>query len=81
MGKTTDQLYKDVQSAIKLFLTEMERLAALPPPEACEPYSYDETRRKIVRKVWQLYKDHEASLPPATEGCTCDTCGQLRARR
>lgn len=57
MRKTPDALYKDVQASIKAVLSDMERLAALPPDEACNPLLFDEARRRVVRRFWQLYKD------------------------
>jgi hypothetical protein len=57
MVKTQPQLEKDVNAALKLILSEMEMLAALPPEIASEPYAFEERRRKVVRRIWDLYKD------------------------
>lgn len=57
MSKTKSQLEKDTNAAIKLILSEMELLAALPPEIASEPYSFEERRRKVVRRIWNLYKE------------------------
>lgn len=57
MSKTFQQLEKDANSTIKLVLSEMEALAGMPPEQAGEPYSFDERRRRVVRKIWQLFKE------------------------
>lgn len=57
MAKNREQLYKDVQAAIKAVLCDVERLAALEPAVACAPGEFNEVRRSIVRRIWQLYKD------------------------
>lgn len=57
MPKTFQQLEKDANSTIKLVLSEMEALAGMPPEHAGEPYAFDERRRRVVRKIWQLFKE------------------------
>lgn len=57
MPKTKDQLYKDVQAAIKAILCDVEQVAAMQPEKACEPQHFDEVRRRIVRRLWGLYKE------------------------
>ncbi len=63
--KTEAQLRKDVSAAIKLILTEMETLAGLPPEQAFHPVEFDERRRRVVRRLWQLFKDLTANEPAA----------------
>lgn len=55
--KTQEQLNQDVNATIKFVLSKVEMVAALSPEEACHPVHLDETRRQIVRKIWQLYKE------------------------
>lgn len=55
--KTEEQLRKDASATIKLILTELEEVALLPPEQACHPVLFDERRRRIVRRIWQLYKE------------------------
>jgi hypothetical protein len=57
MPKTIEQLERDVSATIKLILTEMEQLAGLPPAIAAEPYALQDRRKRVVRKIWSLYKD------------------------
>jgi len=64
MAKTREQLEKDVGAAIKLILTELEDASLEDPLLACHPNAFDERRRRVVRRVWQLYKEvlaHAAS--------------------
>jgi len=60
MPKTQEQFYKDVQAAIKAVLCDVEQLAAMPPEQACHPTTFDDVRRRIVRRFWSLYKDAAA---------------------
>jgi len=57
MGKTRDQLEKDIQATVKLVLTEMETLAAMDPTKASEPYGFEERRRRVIRKLWTTFKE------------------------
>jgi hypothetical protein len=58
--KPQELLYRDAQSLIKLVLTELETSAVLPPIQACEPMRFDEARRRIVRRIWDFYRDATA---------------------
>lgn len=63
MGKTRDQLERDCAAALKFVLSEMERLAAMPPKEAAEPYAFNERRRQVMRRLWTLWKEALAYDP------------------
>jgi hypothetical protein len=55
--KTEELLAKDVNGLIKLILTEMESLAAAAPSEACEPYTFEERRQRVFKKVWRTIRE------------------------
>ena len=57
MAKTRQQLEKDANALVKLLLFEMEYLAATDAEVAAEPYAFDERRRRMVRKIWNLVKE------------------------
>jgi hypothetical protein len=57
MARTPEQLEREANAVIKLVLSEMELLAAMDPDEACDPYTYNERRRRVVRKIWSLFKE------------------------
>jgi hypothetical protein len=57
VAKTREQLEKECAATIKLILSEMETLASMPPAAAGEPDGFDERRRRVVRKVWHLFKE------------------------
>ena len=59
MAKTKAQLEKDCQATLKLIFEEMEALSAMEPQQAY-PYEYVERRRKVMRKVWGLFKEATA---------------------
>lgn len=63
MTKTEEQLQRDVAATIKLILTELETVAGLAPDVACHPVAFDERRRRVVRKIWALYKEVLAHDP------------------
>jgi hypothetical protein len=54
--KTLKQLEAEAQATIKLIMVEMETLASQPPAQACEPDAFNERRRRVVRKIWGLFK-------------------------
>lgn len=56
-GKSLQQLEKEVNALLKLMLSELETCAALPPEEACDPYTFNERRHRLVRKTWNLFKE------------------------
>lgn len=59
-------LYRDAQSLIKLVLTEMETLAALPPAQACDIVRLDNAKRRVVRRIWEFYREaQDPKEPPA----------------
>lgn len=49
-------LEKEVNATIKLVMIHMEQLASLQPAEASEPYSFEERRQQVMRKIWNLVK-------------------------
>lgn len=51
------EVEQEVNATIKLLMSEMERLAALPPEEACDPVEFNERRHQLIRKVWNLAKE------------------------
>lgn len=57
MAKTFEQLEKECNSTIKFVLIEMETLAALPPAIASDPYTFQERRQRVVRRLWALFKE------------------------
>jgi hypothetical protein len=56
-GKSLRQLEADVNATLRLVLCEMEELAQLDPLEATEVYSFDDRRRRVFRRVWDLFKE------------------------
>jgi len=57
MAKSFQQLERECQATIKLVLVEMEALAAMDAAEAGNPYEFEARRRRVVRKIWGLFKD------------------------
>ncbi len=57
MGKSEEMVRKDVAALIKLVLSELEVVASLPPELASSPYEFDERRKRIVRRIWSVYKE------------------------
>ena len=57
MAKTFGQLEKECNALIKLVLSQMEELAAMPPEQASAPYEFNERRRVVVRKIWTIFKE------------------------
>lgn len=55
MAKSLEQLEKDVSATVKLVLSEMEQLAAMPPELAQERLVL--VRRVVLRKIWTLHKE------------------------
>lgn len=51
-----ERLYKQVQLSIKAVLCEAEALARMDPKDACNPVTFDGYRKRIVRRLWELYK-------------------------
>ena len=53
---TRANLEKEARALVKLVLSFMEEAAALPPEKAAEPIQFNERRRIVMRKIWNLYK-------------------------
>lgn len=49
-------LESDTNALLKLILTEIDTLAALPAAEACEPYALEERKRRIKRRLWDHHR-------------------------
>jgi len=56
MAKTEEQLTKDISALIKLVLSDFETLASMEPIR-CEPYMLEDRKKRVVRKIWSVYKD------------------------
>lgn len=54
MAKSRQQLEKDANALIKLILSEMEGMVGT---AGLDVYEFDEKRRNMVRKVWNLVKE------------------------
>ena len=54
--KLKGEIESEVSATIKFVMFELERLAALPPEIACEPVAFNEARRAVIRKIWNLSK-------------------------
>jgi len=63
MPKTREQLERDCNALIKYLLTELETLAGEDPIVASSPYTFEEHRRGVVRRVWTLFKEALAHEP------------------
>lgn len=57
LEKARIELEAEVNATIKLVMLEMERLASLPPAEACDPIEFNDRRRALIRKLWNLAKE------------------------
>lgn len=55
--KLRGELEAEVSAVIKLVMSEMERLASLPPHEAAEPIQFNQMRNRVIRKLWNLSKE------------------------
>jgi hypothetical protein len=56
MGEVLTPQEKDVQSAIKLILSELEVTARMLPETACHPYECDRRRKVVIQTFWKLYR-------------------------
>lgn len=57
MSKTREQLEKECQSTIKLVITELETLRDLDADQGVKDVYFDEGRRRVIRKIWNLFKE------------------------
>jgi hypothetical protein len=49
-------LESDTNAVIKLILTHLDEVAALPPEEAGDPYALEERKRMIKRRLWEHHR-------------------------
>ena len=64
MAKTRQQIEKDVGALVKFVMSEIERVAAMPPDQAGHPYHLEQTRSRLIRKIWDVSKEclaHDSS--------------------
>ena len=54
MDAAFDSLQRDTNATIKAILSEMEKLASLPPEQALAPDVFGECRRNVVKRLWSL---------------------------
>jgi hypothetical protein len=50
-------LESEVKATIKLIMSTMEELAAMPPAVASDPATFNEVRNRVIRKLWNLSKE------------------------
>lgn len=55
--KRRSEVEYEVSAVIKLVMSEMERLAGLDPSEASEPIEFNQTRQRVIKKIWNLSKE------------------------
>ena len=48
---------QEVNATVKLIMSTMEEMAALPPIQASNPALFNDKRNRIIRKVWNLAKE------------------------
>jgi hypothetical protein len=48
---------QEVNATIKLIMSTMEELAAMPPELASDPVAFNDRRIRLIRKVWNLAKE------------------------
>lgn len=51
------EIEAEVNATIKLVMTTMEDLAAMPPELASDPTAFNERRHQVIRKIWNLTKE------------------------
>jgi hypothetical protein len=59
--KTISQLEKDINAMILFVLTNYEELAGAEPAVAADPYTFNERRRLVKRRLWDLHKEYVKS--------------------
>jgi hypothetical protein len=55
MGRTREQLEAEVRATVKLIMTDLEALRDEPDAGVRAVY-WDESRRRIMRQVWALFR-------------------------
>lgn len=55
--KLKSEVEREVSATIKFVMSELERLASLPPEVACEPVAFNRARHLVIRKLWTLSKE------------------------
>jgi hypothetical protein len=48
---------QEVNATVKLIMSTLEELAAMPPASASDPALFNDKRNRIIRKVWNLAKE------------------------
>lgn len=56
MEDTITRLEADTNAVLKLILTELDTLASLPPKEACDPYTLEDRKKRIKRRLWEHHR-------------------------
>jgi hypothetical protein len=56
MATPLKTLEADTNAVLKLILTELDTLAALQPVDACDPYTLEERKRRIKRRLWEHHR-------------------------